>query len=203
MFEGTIIAVAESGSVDPLQEFVSTFGPLVAALIALLGVLVTLVVSEARTRRESTNRREDEYREDVRAAIASVLISARNYERQSHAFSDPTMFIGLGFEGAKGLRDATDTAMRELSQSLVVAQLLSIDETLTAQLEGLLEEFDRTASLVHEAMESFWGIAPSADDFWDRRSQCFDAFDNACQRLLDEALTVLAPTVRQRPGRGP
>ncbi len=117
-------------------------------------MLVTLRVSGRRAERDSYLRREDEYRNATRKAVADVLTAATMYARVGWTLSDPLHVIGLGYQGASKLRDATDDAMRVLTQVLVTARLLTLDAGLATHLDEVAKCLGETASVVHEAMDS-------------------------------------------------
>ncbi len=179
-------------AVDP--PVLTQYGPLIAALIALAGALITLIVTGRRSRRESLQQREDDYRKDARAAVAATLMEARRFQRLGWVCSDPNYFTGLGLEGAKRLRDQTDDSMLALSQALIALRLLVFDAQLHKQLDDLLYMYDAAAEVVYEAADSFWqGRAPGP--VWQQRGERFSNFKAACAGLESHAASALAPSV--------
>ncbi len=140
-------------------------------------------------------RREDEYRDATRLAIANLLTAAIMYARAGWTLSDPLLVIGLGYQGALKLHAATDEAMRSTTQAQITARLLVLDALLASRLDEFAESLDETASVVHEAMDSLsQGRAPTA--VWGERDERFARFHDVCRALQADASVVLAPTVR-------
>jgi len=186
-------------AVAPEPSFISQYGPLLAALVALAGALLTLYVSGRRSLRDSILRREDEYRKVTREAVARALSEARRFQTEAWAMSNPFFFIGLGYEGAFRLRDETNSAMLALGQALISVRLLALDEALRVPVDSLMDRFESVDAVVHEASDAFWEERPPTA-IWTERDQRFRAFAEACAVLQSEATTVLAPTVRDRQG---
>ena len=175
--------------------FIAQYGPLLAALVALTGVLITLFVAGRRSERDSKIRREDEYRSAVRAAVVSVLSAARTFYQEGGELADPRRFIHLGYEGATELRNRADQAISTLSTTLIEARLLALDRELQKALDDVVGDFEAAARVVHEGVDAFWEGRPPLP-FWHERQARWQSLAGSCARLQEIASRVLAPTVR-------
>lgn len=192
------LSQAPPGTVATTQPtFLAQYGPLIAALIALFGALITLLVSGRRAAQESRVRREDDYRAAARTAVATTLLAARVFYRQGYPMCNPQYFILLGYEGATRLRDHADDAMSSMDQALISARLLALDENLQVKIDNLAEAFNKAAAAVHEASDAFWerrrpGVV------WEQREARWSDFLTASADLQIAATSTLAPTVRTK-----
>lgn len=180
---------------DGAPTLIQQYGPLLAALIALLGALVTLRATARRERRKDFNQREDKYRDDARAAVSGVLASATQFARYGRVLSVRWRWVRLGYADASKLAETTETAMKELNQALVTAQLLVAEEDVGKLLCDLDNAADDAADLVHSALDAFWdNAAPRRDE--DEAPAIWSRFDSSCRALRDATLQTLRPTVK-------
>lgn len=177
------------------MSIVQQYGPLLAAGIALFGVLVTVRATTRRELERARLDREDRYRQDARAGIAVVLTGATLFSRYGQVMSVQWRWVRLGFVRSTEMATATENAMRDLNASLEHARLLVRDEAIAASLEDLVESFSDAASQIHSAIDAFWDGGPAVlseddvPDVWQR-------FHNVCAELRNVAGVTLSPTVR-------
>src|SRR4051794_13622759 len=107
-----------------------------AAVIALLGVLTTVAVSERRARRESRLAREDAYRVDMRSKLADLLVASHEYERAGKLLSEPSRWLAEGEDRILELSKQATESLERTERALVVAELTIVD----AELQKLLSD---------------------------------------------------------------
>jgi hypothetical protein len=175
--------------------FILQYGPLLAAGIALTGVMLTLFITTVRGRAEVLLAREDAYRGEARAALAKLLTTAKEFQRNGLVMSKPSKWAVLGYERATTVADRTEAAMKEMQQQLVIAALLLTDNALQRDLDTLSGCTDRVAEVIHESVDSFWEarvpseLVGEADARWEE-------YATACAGLQCSGLRLLRPTVR-------
>lgn len=177
-------------------NFIEAYGPVVAAAIALVGVVLTLLVTSFRDRRLKQLEREDAYRAEVRSSLASLLTTAKNFERYGRVMGDPARWVLSGYEQATTLADSTERTMSELQQRLVTSLLLNIDTTLQHDLEVLMKQVDRVSEVVHEANDAFWEARRPSEVILEASAR-WDDFGDACEQLMEDGRRLLMPTHRQ------
>ena len=175
--------------------FIAQYGPLLAAGIALIGVMLTLFITTVRGRAEVRLAREDAYRGEARTVLAVLLTTAKEFQRNGLVMSRFSRWAVLGYERATTVADSTEAAMKDMQQQLVIASLLLTDDALQRELDRLTDCTDRVAEVIHESVDSFWEArAPSelvgeADKRWEE-------FATACVDLQCAGLRLLRPTIR-------
>ncbi len=170
------------------------YGPVIAAGIALVGVLVTLAVTTSRGRREALIAREDAYRQSARAVVVDLLVAANEFQRHGRVMSSAQGWVGLSYEHATEFADSTEASMKALDQKLSTATLMLTDEKLQQDLVDLESRFERVAYIVHETIDAFWGARqPNGVDDVDRS---WAEYSRACFKLRDDSARLLRPTIR-------
>lgn len=191
-------------NVTPPPSFVTQWGPLIAALVALVGVMLSLYVTG---RREDLRRREqarDDYNREQRTAIAAVATAAHELGRTAAAFGDVKRLRSEGYESATGMRDAVQAAAGELLNALTVASLLIHDTQLQGRLDEVLEAFpsvqDAALAVYNAYRDDATGDLLAVDAVLEHS---WPRFDQAVVALHQDALRLLAPAIvaRARSGR--
>lgn len=167
---------------------------MLAAGLALLGVLATLLVTVRRGDKEARVAREDAYRDAARTVVVELLVAANEFQRYGLVLSDPAQWAALGYDRSSAIAESTEQAMKALHQRLATASLLLTDEELQLDLESLEAATQRAAALVHNTVDSFWaGKRPSslrdADETW-------RSYAAASDQLRGDALRLLRPMIR-------
>jgi hypothetical protein len=171
------------------------YGPVLAAVIALAGAIITLFVTTSRARREWNVAREDSYRADARAELAKLLTAARDFHRHGRAMSDTEHWVRLGADRATALADSTENSMQRVQESLVTAGLLLTDRPLQDALRRLQAAADSAAAVIHEVVDSFWE-SREPKSFVAERSERWTEYVAACDELYSLGLDLLRPSIR-------
>lgn len=179
----------------PPPSFIQQYGPLIAALIALAGVVATLLINGRQDRTHDRNSREDEYRKDARAAVSAVLTAAAEFQRHGRVLSEQWRWIRMGEPRATKLSDATELAMKDLQQKLIAASVLASEPELQRALDRVQGALDEAASVVHEAVNTFWEGTPSEISSA-TREKAWMQYAECCGSLAAVTLTLLSPTVK-------
>lgn len=177
-------------------SIIQQYGPLIAAVIALLGVLVTLAVTTTRERRKDALAREDAYRSTARAAVADVLAAATRLIRYGQVMSDQSRWAELSYAMATESMERADEAMKELQQHLVTSRLLIVEDELVATLDKLHEAFDECAAAIHDAVDAFWTGSPSPHSE-DTVTARWQQFSDEAATLMATATEHLRPTIKK------
>jgi hypothetical protein len=207
MAAGTAPASAPSSvtiqNVTRPPSFVAQWGPLIAALVALSGVMLSLYVTGRREELRRSEQARDDYNREQRTAVAAVATAAHELGRAAAVFGDVERLRSEGYESATGMRDAVHDAAGELLNALTVANLLIHDSHLQARLDEVLEAFPsvQDAALVvfrayrDDPNGDLLSVAAALERCWPR-------FDKAVVDLHEDALRLLAPAIVARAGSG-
>jgi hypothetical protein len=171
----------------PNPTFISQYGPLIAALIALFGVVITLAVSAGRDRARYRSQREDDYRRDQRIAIAAIAVAGQSFRKECAALIDPDYRIHHG-------RHLADPAMSTLLNELTVARLLIYDPILQAGLDEVNNAWNAMAEALDE-MENAFTEQELREKFGRSLLEALRKFDAASNILYTAAMQKLRPTV--------
>lgn len=185
------------------------YGPLFAACVALVGVLVTLVVTGRREAARHRLVRQDEYRREQRTAIAGVATGAHAFRRAGGAVAVPGALDEAGRDAALGMLDAADRAGADLLNALTIARLLVNDGGLQDTIDGLYVAWARTSECLADVAGSHRAADRSGTDNASiALAPSLGGLDRAGSIVQSVALEVLLPTVvestqrgRRRPGR--
>jgi hypothetical protein len=167
----------------------------VAAIIALVGVLTTVAVSERRARRDSRLVREDAYRIAMRSVLADLLVAAHAYERCARLLSDPTRWLAEGQDRVLDYSKQAAESLDRAERALVVAELSVIDVDLQKLLVELRTSVEKVDELTQEILTSFWERRRPLPLVNERASR-LQRYNSACLQLQRAALQALRPTVR-------
>jgi hypothetical protein len=179
---------------DP--TFVSQYGPLIAALIALAGAMTTLVVGGHREERRRRAQSEDEYRREQRQAVAAIAVAPHEFRRNTAALADRFRLTHEGYEAATRLREEAESSSADLLNTLTVARLLVHDAELQGALDALLDAWSLSNSELRETFTAFWEGRPQLmSAAIERLAASWQTFDDATTNLHEKSLTLLAPLV--------
>lgn len=186
------LAAASSAPTPASPTFISQYGPLLAALVALCGVLITLTVSGWRDGMRYRSQREDEYRKDQRDAIAAVAVAGHKFRKECVAVvgSDNLIRHNLDLESAR----------LSLLNELTVARLLIQNPVIRRGLDGVHQawkDLSEALDLKKEALTDR-ALRGSADDLLEK---AFSKFDSETAILYTAAMGILMPTVADTGGR--
>lgn len=169
------------------QDIISRYGPLLAALVALSGVLVTLIVNVRRDRVRYRNEREDDYRRDQRNAVAAIVVAGHGFRRECASLVD--------FDQWQSRRESADAATTGLLNELTVAKLLVHDTSLQGALDGVFKAWDTVCEAVDKLeFARLEGVAvrEEAVGFLEDSLREFDQHANV---LHSVTLKALKPTI--------
>jgi hypothetical protein len=188
------LAAASSAPTPASPTFISQYGPLLAALVALCGVLITLTVSGWRDGVRYRSQREDEYRKDQRDAIAAVAVAGHKFRKECVAVVGSDNLIRHNFD------PDLESARLSLLNELTVARLLIQDPVIRAGLDGVYQAWKALSDALDMKKEAFTNRAlrGSADDLLEK---AFDKFDSETAILYTAAMGILMPTVADTGGR--
>lgn len=168
---------------------ISQYGPLIAAVIALLGVWSGLILNGRRDRRRYQNEREDDYRRDQRAAIAALVVAGHNYSRECGTLADDPRDWDQQHRPA-------DDALSALLTELTLAKLLIHRKDLQAALRSMQEAWEATARAMNEmetAVREHQSIG--RDQAAESLSRALAKYDEAKNEVYTLAQDNLQPTV--------
>ncbi|MCV7092034.1 hypothetical protein [Mycobacterium interjectum] len=157
--------------------------------------MATLLSTARRERVKDRNSREDDYRKDARASVSAVLTAAAEFERHGRVLSEQWRWIRMGYTRATQLADATELAMKDLQQKVIAASVLVAEIELQSSLHNFRTAFDHAASVIHDAVDSFWEGMPAKkssavrEDAWTQYGEC-------CGAMVAVTSQLLSPTVR-------
>jgi hypothetical protein len=176
--------------------FIQQFGPLFAALIALIGVALTLVINGRREASRNRWAREDEYRKEQRQALASVLVAAHNFRRDLTKVGLTEQWVHEGQERVLTLRNEADKAISELLNQLTIARLLVHSGKLQNTIDELYLQQAAISPCIHEIVDAFWSDNQEETSRTARNlSSKWRGFDDAIAVLQSVALDELGPTI--------
>ena len=176
----------ELASTAANPTFISQYGPLIAALIALSGALATLIVNVNRDQGRYRSEREDNYRREQRVAIAAIVVAGHNFRRECTAL--------VNVDQWHSHRESADIAMAALLNELTVAKLLVQDTSLQEALDGVFKAWDAVCEAV-DKLETERLASESVDDAVGLLMDSLHAFDHQADILHTLTLIKLRPTV--------
>ncbi len=171
------------------------YAPLFIALATLIGVAITLAVSERRARRVSRVQREDAYRDAMRKALAKLLVNAEEFRRNGFVLSRPEYWVNLSFEKATEIASSAESSLRSLNSSLVSAQLLAQEDRLLKDLDSMSRTLESACEVMHEVVDAFWE-SRKPHPLVSEREVRWKAFSDKCDALRSTSRLMLRPTVR-------
>lgn len=180
------------GQITTLQQF----APLIAAVIALVGVAATIVVNGRRESARYSAAREDDYRREQRQAIAAVAVSAHRFGRELNCFDESGRWMRASYERALALQDSVENAILDLLNQLTVARLLVHSEKLQTAIDALYMQWSVTSEHADDALSAFWAhdeTGATASVLTIRDS--LTTVSTAASRLHSVALKELRPTI--------
>jgi hypothetical protein len=128
--------------------FISQYGPLLAALVALSGVLITLAVNVRRDQRRYRIEREDAFRRDQRSAIAAIAVAGHNFRKECAALvNSDTQF--------RRSHDLANPEKMTLLNELTVARLLIQDPILRGGLDDVNTAWTALVDALEKKKEAF------------------------------------------------
>jgi hypothetical protein len=195
---GEAMIYLEAASSSANTSFISQYGPLLAAAVALLGVLVTLHVNGKRDkeryrgqRRDDETRyrsqREDDYRREQRIAIADIAVVSQDFRRECGMLVNRDQWPGH--------RDLFEAATAALLNKLTVAMLLIHDQVLQKALDGVLTSWKSVGDSVDEVEGAFFNQQPGRQEAVASLEAALLRFDAETDILYTAALERLKPTV--------
>lgn len=180
-----VCQAAAAPAVSP--TFMSQYGPLLAALVALCGVLVTLAVNGWRDQVRYRSQREDEYRRDQRDAIAAVAVAGHKFRKECAALVEHGSQI-------RRSHDVLESARMTLLNELTVARLLIQDPFLRNGLDGVNKAWTALSDAVDMKEQAFLNreLCGQADECL---LEALSKFDSATKILYSAAMGSLMPTI--------
>lgn len=175
------------GTTTTNPTFVSQYGPLLAALVALFGVLVTLIVNVRRDHDRYRKERDDDYRRDQRAAIASIVVAGHNFRRECTALLNSDQWYDH--------RESADAATAALLNELTVAKLLVYDNNLQDALDGVFKAWDDVCESVDRLEGERLNRATDPRNAVASLSESLRHFDHEADALHTITLKKLRPSV--------
>ena len=134
------------------SSVLSQYGPLIAALIALSGAMVTLFVSMKRDDTRYREQREDDYRRDQRIAIADVAVTVHNLQAECELLANDGHWHNH--------LDSAHAAKGELLNKLTVASLL----IHSRNLQGVLDDVYIAWQVVDKVLNEMRSHAVSQEE---------------------------------------
>lgn len=165
----------------------SQYGPLVAALVALLGVLVTLAINVRRDQVRYRYEREDSYRHDQRTAIAATVVAGHNFRRECAAL--------INFDQWHARRKSADMATGALLNELTVAKLLVHDASLQEALDGVFKAWDTVCEAVDGLERIRFSHEAERQEAVESLEDSLREFDRQSDILHTVTLEALKPTI--------
>lgn len=167
--------------------FMSQYGPLIAALVALFGVLITLTVNVRSNQTRYREQREDDYRRDQRTAVAAIAVAEHNFLRECGALVD--------LDNWPDHHDSADAAMAALLNELTVTRLLFHDPTLQGCLDDVYTMWDSVSKAMDALEDAFLNYQQNWQKAAASLQETLDGFHVATSELYTAALDKLKPTV--------
>jgi hypothetical protein len=171
---------------------IQQYGPLLAALIALAGVLITLRFSSQRDQKRFRLQREDDYRREQRQTVALIATAAQALRDSGGSYTEPTTWSNGDYFQLTRIKNEVNSALANLLNQLTVARLLVHDEALQTALDGLFHAYSDVniflRSMVIGSSHTRTQAVNDVDEMW-------SMFDKAADSLQYVALTRLRPTV--------
>jgi hypothetical protein len=158
-----------------------------AALVALLGVLVTLLVNVRRDHARYRSEREDDYTRDQRAAIAAIVVAGHNFRRECTALINADQW--------RTHRESADAAMAALLNELTIAKLLVYDPALQEALDGVFKAWDTVCEAVDKLEAAHLSREVTRDEAIESLKDSLHEFDRHADILHTMTLKALKPTV--------
>lgn len=182
---GHVLAAAEAQ-----PTFVSQYGPLIAALIALIGVLVTLTVNVKRDQARYRSQREDDYRRDQRSAIAAVAVGVHNLCTECELLADLD-----NLSHWRQRRDSVYAAKTGLLNELTVAGLLIYNPTLQGALDDVLLAWEAVSNALDEIENACLNPNGAGRAAFDHLEEVLPQLGAAADVLHTTTLGQLMPSV--------
>lgn len=174
--------------------------PVAGAAGALIGVLIGLVVTRRRAKRQSRIEREDAVRADARKSVAELLSASKSFQRHGTFLSDSSLWSSAGHDQVLVWATEADEALDLLQQKLVTARLIIIEPRLASDLDGFASTVEEVSAVIQESVKSFGEQrAPGPDQH--KSEARWDVFADALANLQYHAIQDLRPTVRERSRR--
>lgn len=176
---------------------IGDWAAVIAAGIALVGVLCSMLYVAARERKLLDLTRRDAYRTEARSAVAGVLRTAADYQRTGRIVSDTLRWVSMDYESASELARATEAAMAKLGHDITATSMLVSEPDLQAAIGSLDEAFDNTAAAIHASVDAFWGIGghplsvAQRERFWNDFDSAIHAFLRAAKDTLRSPVEAL------------
>lgn len=167
--------------------FISQYVPLIAALIALSGVLITLIVNLRHNQERYQSEREDAYRRDQRTAIAAIAVAGHNFRRECTALANDDEWHSH--------RESADAATAALLNELTVAKLLVYDADLQEALDGVFDAWDGVCAAINRLEAERLNRKSARDDAVKFLNDSLKEFDSQSDSLHTITLKRLRPTV--------
>lgn len=173
-------------------SFVGQYGPLIASLIALGGVILTLSVNARREQAQYRSQREDEFRSEQRIAVAAIVEAAQIFRMTCGWLAEDEAIQRSRTDDTVSM-DRAQTAVQTLLNKLSVARLLIHDGTLQDALDNMYKAWLISTECVNaiadtSAREVYLSHARELNLSWPQ-------FDKAAAGLQEAALDRLKPTV--------
>lgn len=167
--------------------FISQYGPLIAALIALFGALLTLAINVRRDKIRYQTEREDDYRHDQRTAIASIVVAGHNFRRECAAL--------VNLDQWNVRRKSADIATAALLNELTVAKLLVYDASLQEALDGVFNAWDKVCEAVDKLERVRFSHERKQEEAIESLEDSLREFDGQSDILHTVTLRTLKPTI--------
>lgn len=163
-------------------------GPaIIAAVIAFVGVLLTIVVLNVReARREGWGRR-NAYRVAASEVVSRLMSEAFTFERAGRVASEEWKWLSLGsVEGSSVARDA-EQSMARMVQTLEEGHRIASEKDLVEAVDRLERAFHAAAGAVHAATGRVSGAGlddGQLDRVWAEYCNARDALGDTASRVL-------------------
>jgi hypothetical protein len=182
----------------------SSYGPLIAALIALLGVAATVLVNDSRVRRQSRIDREDKYRSEARAKLAEVLLlvddlaqiakQVRKWEKIQEDRKLILLWASEFLEKARDLRTRLLQAhllCQETSVRYLILDLNGKKEIAVERVQELMFDANQIGPYAGKEIASPFIFPLRADKIW-------SVVSKVAGDLHGETMEIYPPTVKER-----
>jgi hypothetical protein len=144
--------------------FASQWGPLLAAGLALVGVLVTLLVTGRREAIRSFQQRQDEYVREERLAVAKLMAAAQSYMRDLGLLCDLDRLRHEPMADRLVVVNRVDESMRDFARQAGAARLVVHDVSLSASLDTVQAAWASAVNSAYELSMALTSAAPVAVD---------------------------------------